>query len=197
MSYQQQLQSLIDKKYTVGIDVSTWQANIKPINYQDIIQQQPYVSFVCVKATDGLSVDSKFQENFNNGVSANFCTGAYQFFDEAGDPIHQAELFYATAKQAQFIALDYEKRKVQQMAADQCFEKFAARVQQLFQMKPFIYMYPGFEHFPKEFAQYQPWVACYNPGLNYATLSSAMDRNQTMAICRNGCKSKIAQWSYL
>jgi lysozyme len=162
MSYLTQLQNLIDQKNTIGIDVSAYQGTI---DYQDLIVKQPFVSFVCAKASEGFYTDQKFDMNFQNAFAAGLIVGAYHFFNEAVDPIKQAELFYSKAKQSQFIALDYELRKVNQSIADKSFLTFAEKVKQLFHMNPFIYTYPSFEHFPKEFAQYKPWIACYSPSL--------------------------------
>ena len=81
-----------EKNSTVGVDVSSYQADIN----MDKLKEQN-IEFIYIKATEGSSFqDSRFSENWENAKKAGLLSGAYHFFsyDSAGKT--QAENFIST-----------------------------------------------------------------------------------------------------
>ena len=81
-----------EKNSTIGVDVSSYQANI---NMNKLKEQN--VKFIYIKATEGSKTkDNRFDKNWENAINAKLLSGAYHFFsyDSAGKT--QAENFIET-----------------------------------------------------------------------------------------------------
>ena len=81
-----------EKNSTIGVDVSSYQANIdmKKLKEQNI-------RFIYIKATEGSKKqDSKFSENWENAKEAEILSGAYHFFSYDSEGKTQAENFIKT-----------------------------------------------------------------------------------------------------
>ena len=81
-----------EKNSTIGVDVSSYQANI---NMNKLKEQN--IKFIYIKATEGSSKqDDKFAENWENSKQAELLSGAYHFFSYDSEGKTQAENFIKT-----------------------------------------------------------------------------------------------------
>ena len=81
-----------EKNSTIGVDVSSYQANI---NMNKLKEQN--IKFIYIKATEGSSKqDDKFAENWENAKQAELLSGAYHFFSYDSEGKTQAENFIKT-----------------------------------------------------------------------------------------------------
>ena len=81
-----------ETKSTIGVDVSSYQADID----MDQLKEQD-IQFIYIKATEGSSwQDERFPENWENAKSAGLLSGAYHFFSYDSEGKSQAENFIKT-----------------------------------------------------------------------------------------------------
>ena len=81
-----------EKNSTIGVDVSSYQANI---NMNKLKEQN--IKFIYIKATEGSSKqDDKFTEYWENAKQAELLSGAYHFFSYDSEGKTQAENFIKT-----------------------------------------------------------------------------------------------------
>ena len=81
-----------EKNSTIGVDVSSYQANI---NMNKLKEQN--IRFIYIKATEGSNKqDDKFDENWKNTKNAELLSGAYHFFSYDSEGRTQAENFIKT-----------------------------------------------------------------------------------------------------
>ena len=81
-----------EKNSTIGVDVSSYQANI---NMNKLKEQN--IKFIYIKATEGSSKqDDKFAEYWENAKQAELLSGAYHFFSYDSEGKTQAENFIKT-----------------------------------------------------------------------------------------------------
>ena len=78
-----------EKNSTIGVDVSSYQANID----MNKLKEQN-IKFIYIKATEGSKTqDNKFDENWTNAKKAELLSGAYHFFSYDSEGKTQAENF--------------------------------------------------------------------------------------------------------
>ncbi len=81
-----------EKKYTVSVDVSSYQADI---DMNELKKQN--IRFIYIKATEGSgSQDARFTENWENAKEAGLLSGAYHFFSYDSPGKTQAENYIST-----------------------------------------------------------------------------------------------------
>ena len=81
-----------EKNSTVGVDVSSYQAEI---NMNELKEQN--IKFIYIKATEGSTgQDDRFAENWENAKKAELLSGAYHFFSYDSEGRTQAENFIRT-----------------------------------------------------------------------------------------------------
>lgn len=81
-----------ESKSTIGVDVSSYQADIDMNKLKD-----QDIQFVYIKATEGSSTqDARFAENWENAKNAGLLSGAYHFFSYDSEGRTQAENFIKT-----------------------------------------------------------------------------------------------------
>jgi lysozyme len=79
-----------------GMDVSHFQGEI---NWDQVKQNKPEISFVFVKATEGINfVDAHFEKNWTGAKQSSILRGALHFFEPDKDAKPQAVLFINTVK---------------------------------------------------------------------------------------------------
>lgn len=79
-----------------GMDISHFQGEI---NWDLVKQNEPKISFVFVKATEGINfVDAHFEKNWTRAKQAGILRGAYHFFESDKNAKAQADLFINTVK---------------------------------------------------------------------------------------------------
>ena len=81
-----------EKNSTIGVDVSSYQANID----MNKLKEQN-IKFIYIKATEGSKTqDKKFNENWKNAKNADLLSGAYHFFSYDSEGKTQAENYIET-----------------------------------------------------------------------------------------------------
>jgi lysozyme len=70
-----------------GVDVSVYQGNV---DWPTVAGTG--IVFAVARISDGMSLDSKFSQNWSGMKSAGLVRGAYQFFEPADDPTTQANI---------------------------------------------------------------------------------------------------------
>ena len=81
-----------EAKSTVGVDVSSYQADI---DMNELAKQN--IKFIYIKATEGSTIkDDRFDENWENAKEADLQSGAYHFFSYDTPGRTQAENFIAS-----------------------------------------------------------------------------------------------------
>lgn len=81
-----------DENYIVGVDVSSYQADI---DMNELKKQN--IQFIYIKATEGSTrQDEKFAKNWKNAKEAGLLSGAYHFFSYDSEGSKQAENFINT-----------------------------------------------------------------------------------------------------
>ena len=152
-----------------GIDVSHHQGRI---DWDELSQahigEEP-ISFVFVKATEGVSVyDQNFRDNFENARECGFVCGAYHYFSPRTPARQQAAWYLAHVKLHDGDlppVLDIEEAGdlgVQQVR--QAAREWLTEVQKRYAATPIIYTYYKFKQKylnTKEFDMYPYWIAHY------------------------------------
>lgn len=144
--------SLQENTLSLGIDVSQ---SHDEINWDQVIQNEPKITFVFVKATEGAQyVDSHFEKNWTVAKQLGILRGAYHSFDVTLDARAQAELFINTVKQIEETdlppVLDLESGKFD-LLDEVAHSKFITNVfiwleevEKKLKVKPLIYASPDF-----------------------------------------------------
>jgi len=82
-----------------GIDISHYQDRINWEKLRKASIGNAPVSFVFIKATEGVRMsDKNFNKNFSNAKKNNLVRGAYHFFIPGADPHRQAEFYLKTVQ---------------------------------------------------------------------------------------------------
>jgi lysozyme len=148
----------------LGVDVSHWEG---PIDWQ---QARPWLGFVYMKCTDGLSyVDNTYDFN-QKGCSANGIPHApFHYYQPACDPIAQADHFVkAATKNYKVYILDLEEPPDDRPSFPGDVFAFILRVQQLTGQRPAIYTSPGYWN---EFVHPKPeWSKNYDLAVAHYTV---------------------------
>ena len=157
---------------TIGVDVSSYQANID----MNKLKEQN-IQFIYIKATEGSkSQDNKFEKNWDNAKKAGLLSGAYHFFSFDSEGKTQAENFIETVDDAMkgrlLPAVDVEyygdKKENPPQKEDVVRELhvFLDTLEKEYGVKPIIYT--GAEIYEKylkgEFDAYKKWISSlYTP----------------------------------
>ena len=152
-----------------GIDISHYQKNIDWEKLRNAKVNDRPLSFVIVKATEGLTlVDENFNDNFYRVRKNDLIRGAYHFYNPAREPIRQAEFYL---KQVHLEPgdlppiLDVEKRGRKSLSEFQHDVKtWLDVVQTVYGVAPIIYTNLDFKkRYLNEpvFDEYPLWVANY------------------------------------
>ena len=134
----------------LGLDVSNVQGEI---NWHLVKQNEPEISFVFIKATEGINfVDAHFEKNWAGARQAGILRGAFHFFVPDKDASIQADLFISTVKTLEENdlppLLDLESSKFDELdkAAHDNYIKnvftWLAEVEKSLGVKPIIYASP-------------------------------------------------------
>jgi lysozyme len=135
-----------------GMDVSHFQGEI---NWTQVKQNKPKISFVFVKATEGINfVDAHFEKNWQDAKQAGILRGAFHFFEPDKDAKVQAVLFINTVKTLEENVLppvlDLESGKFNELdetAYDNYIKNvftWLEEVEKALGVKPIIYASPDF-----------------------------------------------------
>jgi lysozyme len=146
-----------------GIDVSHFQGTV---NWQEV--KQAGMKFAIVKATEGqTTVDSQFNNNWQNIKAEGLLRGAYHFFDAGIDGTSQANHFLQIAQvEAGDLppVLDVESAASASNATIlQEVQNWLDTVEQALNRLPMIYTTASFwnSHLNNSFGKYPLWVAEY------------------------------------
>lgn len=154
---------------TIGVDVSSYQANI---NMNKLKEQN--IQFIYIKATEGSKAqDNTFEKNWDNAKKAGLLSGAYHFFSFDSEGKTQAENFINTVddnmKGRLIPAVDVEyygdKKENPPKKEDVVRELkvFVDALEKEYGVKPIIYT--GAEIYDKylkgEFDEYKKWISSF------------------------------------
>ncbi len=157
----------------MGVDVSHHQGNI---NWEKVVASSN-VYFAMIKASDGQTIDNKFQINWKNAQGAGLACGAYHFWLPQVTGKKQAETLI---RQIGFLqkgdlppVLDIEDASHAKFTGlttsnlENNIQEFLDTVQTKFGIAPIIYTNPGFwkEKMKNstKFSNYLLWIANYSP----------------------------------
>ena len=160
---------------TIGVDVSSYQANI---NMNKLKEQN--IQFIYIKATEGSKAqDNTFEKNWDNAKKAGLLSGAYHFFSFDSEGKTQAENFINTVddnmKGRLIPAVDVEyygdKKENPPKKEDVVRELkvFLNALEKEYGVKPIIYS--GAEIYDKylkgEFDEYKKWISSFYTPLSW------------------------------
>lgn len=160
---------------TIGVDVSSYQANI---NMNKLKEQN--IQFIYIKATEGSKAqDNTFEKNWDNAKKAGLLSGAYHFFSFDSEGKTQAENFISTVddnmKGRLIPAVDVEyygdKKENPPKKEDVVRELkvFLNALEKEYGVKPIIYS--GAEIYDKylkgEFDEYKKWISSFYTPLSW------------------------------
>ena len=160
---------------TIGVDVSSYQANI---NMNKLKEQN--IQFIYIKATEGSKAqDNTFEKNWDNAKKAGLLSGAYHFFSFDSEGKTQAENFINTVddnmKGRLIPAVDVEyygdKKENPPKKEDVVRELkvFLNALEKEYGVKPIIYT--GAEIYDKylkgEFDEYKKWISSFYTPLSW------------------------------
>ena len=160
---------------TIGVDVSSYQANI---NMNKLKEQN--IQFIYIKATEGSKAqDNTFEKNWDNAKKAGLLSGAYHFFSFDSEGKTQAENFINTVddnmKGRLIPAVDVEyygdKKENPPKKEDVVRELkvFLNAMEKEYGVKPIIYS--GAEIYDKylkgEFDEYKKWISSFYTPLSW------------------------------
>ena len=160
---------------TIGVDVSSYQANI---NMNKLKEQN--IQFIYIKATEGSKAqDNTFEKNWDNAKKAGLLSGAYHFFSFDSEGKTQVENFINTVdddmKGRLIPAVDVEyygdKKENPPKKEDVVRELkvFLDALEKKYGVKPIIYS--GTEIYDKylkgEFDEYKKWISSFYTPLSW------------------------------
>ena len=160
---------------TIGVDVSSYQANID----MNKLKEQN-IQFIYIKATEGSKAqDNTFEKNWDNAKKAGLLSGAYHFFSFDSEGKTQAENFINTVddnmKGRLIPAVDVEyygdKKENPPKKEDVVRELkvFLNALEKEYGVKPIIYS--GAEIYDKylkgEFDEYKKWISSFYTPLSW------------------------------
>ena len=161
-----------EKNSTVGVDVSSYQADID----MNKLKEQN-IEFIYIKATEGSNAqDERFSANWSNAAKAGLLSGAYHFFSFDSEGKTQAENFIKTVgkdiKGRLLPVVDvewYGDKDKNQPAKDDVVRElrvYLDTIEKEYGVKPMIYT--GADIYKKylkgEFDEYKKWISSlYTP----------------------------------
>ncbi len=167
----------IPKGYSVyGIDVSHHQGDINWKRLKKGNPDEPPISFVYIKATEGCNhSDTRFEKNWREAKNNGFLRGAYHYFGNKSSGEKQAKNFINKVKLEPGDLppmVDVEEMPKDAVAYREELKKFITILEEHYKVKPIIYTYKKFHerHIDNaHFTGYPLWIARYNalhPGID-------------------------------
>ncbi len=160
---------IMPKGFTVhGIDISKHQGVIDWKRVSHMKKDGIQVSFVFIKATEGITrQDNKFGTNWNDVGHNGLLRGAYHFYYPSRDANKQADNFMAVVKLAKgdlppVVDIEYSNGKSAKIICDD-LKVFIARLEKKYNVKPIIYTNTNFynTYLIGKFDDYPLWIAGY------------------------------------
>lgn len=151
-------------KNIIGISVSQYQGKI---DWQQVLHSSAQIQFVFVRATKGLTQDTRFLQNWTQVKNNHRIRGAYHYYLPTEDPIRQFKNFASTValeKGDLPPVLDLERLEGKDLQAFlKDIQKWLDKAEQHFGVQPIIYSYLNFynRYLKNEFKQYPLWMAMY------------------------------------
>ena len=167
----------IPEGYSVyGIDISHHQGDINWRALKKGTNNEPPISFVYIKATEGSSHnDTRFAKNWSAAKKNGFVRGAYHYFSTKSSGEKQAMTFIGKVTLepgALPPMIDVEEEPKDAVAYREELKTFISTIEKHYGVKPIIYTYKKFHsrHINNEnFNGYPLWIARYNandPGID-------------------------------
>ena len=164
-----------EKNSTIGVDVSSYQANID----MDKLKEQN-IKFIYVKATEGSSMqDDRFAENWENAKKAELLSGAYHFFSYDSEGRTQAENFIKTVgtdikgRLLPAVDVEYYGNKEQNPPDKEDVIRelkiFLEIIETEYGIKPLIYTRSDIydKYLKGEFDEYKKWISSLYTPVNW------------------------------
>lgn len=129
--------------------------------FQSVTPNLSGLSFLFIRATIGLQVDTKYSMHFANSRKAGLQTNAYHYGNTSESIPAQVALFLSTAKQADLLALDVEAGNLTPTQAIQFISLVHAAGRK-------IGLYHSLSSYPRNYGQDFDWVAAWGSSLNFA-----------------------------
>lgn len=153
-----------------GIDVSKWQNNINWQKVGDAKISGDKISFVIIRATNGVRSDRKFYRNFRNARKQGFVCGAYHFWWYNVSPEKQARHYINTVKLrkgdfAPIVDLEEYPKNYDINKFHRNVLKWLDIIEKHYGVTPIIYANHQFKNkylASEEFDRYPFWLAHYN-----------------------------------
>lgn len=153
---------------THGIDVSRYQ---RKINWEEVVNmrdQGQRISFVIVKATEGVSyTDANFEKNWKGIKESNLLRGAYLYYHPKSDPARQAEFYIKTAQLTEgdlppIVDIE-ETNRMSPENIRKSLQECLDVLEKKYKRKPIIYTGADFyeQKLGAQFDDYPLWVAHY------------------------------------
>lgn len=166
----------IPKGYSVyGIDISHHQGEINWKRLKKGNPEEPPISFVYIKATEGCDhTDTRFEKNWSAAKNSGYPRGAYHYFGSVSSGERQAKAFISKVKLEPGDLppmVDVEEEPKNAAAYREELKKFISILEEHYKVKPIIYTYKKFHerHIDNvHFEGYPLWIARYNvadPGI--------------------------------
>ena len=160
----------IPKGYSVyGIDISHHQGDINWKKLKKGTPDEPPISFIYIKATEGSShSDTRFEKNWKAAKKNGFVRGAYHYFSTKSSGENQAKMFISKVKLEPGDlppVVDVEDEPQNAAAYRLELKKFITTLEEHYDVKPVIYTYKKFHerHIDNvHFNGYPLWIARYN-----------------------------------
>ena len=161
-----------EKNSTIGVDVSSYQANI---NINKLKEQN--IKFIYIKATEGSKKqDDRFAENWENTKKEDLLSGAYHFFSYDSEGRTQAENFIKTigadikGRLLPAVDVEYYGNKEQNPPNKEDvireLKMFVEIIEKEYGVKPLIYTRSDiyYKYLKGEFDEYKKWISSlYTP----------------------------------
>lgn len=164
-----------EKNSTIGVDVSSYQANI---NMNKFKKQD--IKFIYIKATEGSKTqDDRFAENWENAKNAELLSGAYHFFSYDSEGKTQAENFIKTVgkdikgRLIPAVDVEYYGDKEQNPPSKEDVVRelkvFLEMVEKEYGIKPLIYTRTEIynKYIKGEFDEYKKWISSFYTPLSW------------------------------
>ena len=151
-----------------GIDVSKHQGNIDWKRVSQMKKNGIHISFVFIKATEGITrQDNKFETNWKQSAQNGLIRGAYHFYYPSRDAVLQADNFIKTVKLSKgdlppVIDIEHSNGKSARKICDDA-KVFMVRLEKYYRIKPIIYTNTNFynTYLIGYFDDYPLWIAGY------------------------------------
>ena len=161
-----------EKNSTIGVDVSSYQANID----MNKLKEQN-IEFIYIKATEGSKTqDDRFAENWKNAKNAELLSGAYHFFSYDSEGRIQAENFIKTVgtdikgRLLPVVDVEYygdkEENPPDKEDVIRELKVFLEMIEKEYGVKPLIYTRTDIydKYLKGEFDEYKKWISSlYTP----------------------------------